>query len=197
MVQGRAIGKIYNEFTNELYVPKAGDVTRINLEWYNPDGTRNGSYSWPVYTSSYDSGWRTTTVEGMVQGRADVQQPDGTWKQYWSPKYYFRFLDGIAITNHLFIPIPVEEILAGVITSMDVPPSAYEGDPITIGVAVRNSGTVNTSNYLKLVDVGTGIAVYTSPSFSLAPNMPAYVELGHTMPAKDFNYRVEFHGDKI
>jgi len=78
---GRVTGTIYNSNTGQPYVPKPGDMTRMTLSAVNFYEYK----SWPVYTSYYDSGWTFTPGAYTIKGRADVKQPDGTWKSYYSP----------------------------------------------------------------------------------------------------------------
>jgi len=95
-------------------MPKEGDMTRLFVEV----PAAGYKASWVTFSDTYDSsacpvdGIYDVEVppgDGTIKARADVQQPDGSWKTYDSPVYSVRLRDGATTTQDIQIPVPAEK----------------------------------------------------------------------------------------
>jgi len=109
-------GTVYNSNTGEPYFPKEGDMTRLFVEVSAAEYLYQAS--WVTFTDEYDSSAcriddlydvKVPPGDGTIKARADVQQPDGSWKTYDSPVYSVRLRDGATVTQDIQIPVPEEK----------------------------------------------------------------------------------------
>lgn len=107
-------GTIYSSNTGEPYYPKEGDMTRLWVEVPAAGYTA----SWVTFTDKYDSSAcrvdgiynvKVPPGTGTIRARADVQQPDGSWKTYDSQVYSVTLVDGVTTMQDIQIPVPAEK----------------------------------------------------------------------------------------
>lgn len=98
-------------------MPKDGDMTRLWVEI----PAAGCKASWVTFSDTYDSSacpidgiynMKLPPGDGTIKARADVQQPDGSWKTYYSQVYNVTLVDGATVTQDIQIPVPVEKLPA-------------------------------------------------------------------------------------